>query len=81
MIQTGFIAQEVEKTANEIGYNFDGVHHPITDKDNYTIGYATFVVPLVKGMQEQQAMIEQLKLQNVLMQKEIEALKKLVIQK
>jgi hypothetical protein len=28
------------------------VHHPESDKDNYTIGYAAFVVPLVKAVQE-----------------------------
>src|SRR4030095_9575599 len=27
-IQTGFIAQEVEKTARELGYDFDGVNAP-----------------------------------------------------
>ena len=63
MTQTGFIAQEVENAANEIGYKFDGVHHPVNEKDNYTVGYATFVVPLVKGMQEQQVMIDELKKQ------------------
>ena len=50
--QTGFIAQEVETAAKNIGYDFDGVHHPESDKDNYTIGYASFVVPLVKAVQE-----------------------------
>lgn len=56
--QSGFIAQEVEKTAKEIGYNFNGVHSPENENDNYSISYSQFVVPLVKGMQEQQQMIE-----------------------
>ena len=80
---TGFIAQEVEKAAQQIGYKFDGVHHPVNDADNYTVGYASFVVPLVKAVQEQQAMIEEQKsLINQLLQnqekqqKEIEELKK-----
>lgn len=59
--QSGFIAQEVEKAAKEIGYNFNGVHSPETDNDNYSLSYSQFVVPLVKGMQEQQLMIEEQK--------------------
>lgn len=55
---TGFIAQEVEQAAKEVGYDFDGVQHPKNDGDTYTLGYSTFVVPLVKAVQEQQAMIE-----------------------
>lgn len=51
-IQTGFIAQEVEKTAKEIGYNFDGVNAPKNLTDNYSIAYSQFVVPLVKAVQE-----------------------------
>jgi len=56
--QSGFIAQEVEKAAKEINYNFNGVHVPENENDNYSISYSQFVVPLVKGMQEQQQMIE-----------------------
>ena len=65
-LQTGFIAQEVEAAANSIGYNFDGVHHPQNEKDNYTIGYASFVVPLVKSVQELDAKndAQQLKIEN-----------------
>lgn len=51
-LRTGFIAQEVEKTAQEIGYDFDGVNHPQNDKDNYSIVYADFVPSLVKAVQE-----------------------------
>jgi hypothetical protein len=67
--QSGFIAQEVEKAAKESGYNFSGVYAPENENDNYSIAYSTFVVPLVKAMQEQQVMIEKL-------QKEVEELKK-----
>lgn len=56
--QSGFIAQEVEQAAKEVGYSFNGVHVPVDENDNYSLAYAQFVVPLVKGMQEQQAMIE-----------------------
>lgn len=52
IIQSGFIAQEVEKTMQEIGYNFNGVHHPETEIDNYSMSYELMVVPLVKSVQE-----------------------------
>jgi trimeric autotransporter adhesin len=58
--QSGFIAQEVEKAAREAGYNFNGIHTPENDKDYYSLAYSQFVVPLVKGMQEQQKMIANL---------------------
>ncbi len=55
---TGFIAQEVEAAANKIGFNFSGVDKPKNDTDQYSLRYAEFVVPLVKAVQEQQAVIE-----------------------
>ena len=55
---TGFIAQEVEEAAKEVGFEFSGVVPPSHDKDHYSLRYAEFVVPLVKGMQEQQEQIE-----------------------
>ena len=58
---SGFIAQEVEKAADETGYDFDGVIKPAHDKDHYRLAYGEFVVPLVKAMQEQQATIEEQK--------------------
>ncbi|MBK8846006.1 MAG: T9SS type A sorting domain-containing protein [Bacteroidetes bacterium] len=51
-IQTGFIAQEVEATAKEIGYQFDGVNAPTNPTDNYSIAYSQFVPSLVKAVQE-----------------------------
>ena len=51
-VHTGFIAQEVEVAANEIGFDFDGVVIPQNEKDNYGLRYAEFVVPLVKAVQE-----------------------------
>jgi hypothetical protein len=51
-IQTGFVAQEVEKTTKELGYDFDGVNAPKNLTDNYSIAYSQFVVPLVKAVQE-----------------------------
>ena len=63
-VQTGFIAQEVEAAAQSIGYDFAGVHHPVSDADHYTIGYEAFVMPLVKAVQELNAQLDALRLQN-----------------
>ena len=68
---TGFVAQEVETAAKELGYDFSGVDPPKNANDYYGLRYAEFVVPLVKAVQEQQGMIEA-------QQKEIEELKALV---
>jgi hypothetical protein len=51
-IHTGFIAQDVERTAQQIGYDFDGVNHPQNEKSNYSLVYADFVPSLVKAVQE-----------------------------
>ena len=82
IVQTGFIAQEVEQSAKAIGYSFSGVDVPKDENDLYGLRYAQFVVPLVKAMQEQQVLIEeQTKRNNQLQQqlnnilKEIELLK------
>jgi trimeric autotransporter adhesin len=76
--QSGFIAQEVEKAAQEIGYDFNGVHAPADENDNYSLSYSQFVVPLVKGMQEQQVMIEAQNAALEQQQAQIAALQKLV---
>jgi hypothetical protein len=60
MVQTGFIAQEVEQVCRDLGYDFSGLHVPASDTDNYGIAYASFVPVLVKAIQEQQATIEAL---------------------
>ncbi|MFB9078042.1 tail fiber domain-containing protein [Flavobacterium procerum] len=59
-LQTGFIAQEVEKATNSLNYDFNAVVKPQTNAENdyYSLRYAEFVVPLVKAVQEQQAQIE-----------------------
>lgn len=58
---SGFIAQDVEQAANNVGYSFSGVHKPENDKDTYTLSYAEFVVPLVKAVQELYMENQQLK--------------------
>ncbi|CAN5720513.1 hypothetical protein BH10BAC2_BH10BAC2_17800 [soil metagenome] len=69
---TGFVAQEVEAAAKQLGYDFGGVDKPKNDKDFYGLRYAEFVVPLVKAVQEQNTEIEELK-------KEIADLKSMVL--
>ena len=68
IVKTGLIAQEVEIAAIDEGYDFDGVVKPQNENDHYRLSYSSFVVPLIRAVQEQQAMIEA-------MQKEIESLK------
>jgi len=58
-LQTGFIAQEVEQAAQEVGYDFHGVDKPKNENSHYGLRYAEFVVPLVKAVQEQQEEIVQ----------------------
>jgi hypothetical protein len=71
----GFLAQEVEKAAQESGYDFSGVHKPKNEHDLYSLSYADFVMPLVKGMQEQQAIIEEQNKKIELLLKEIQLIK------
>lgn len=59
-LHTGFLAQDVEKAAKELGYSFDGIHTPANDRDHYSLAYSQFIMPLVKAVQEQQSMISQL---------------------
>jgi hypothetical protein len=61
---TGFIAQEVEAAARQAGYDFSGVDVPQNADGLYGLRYAEFTVPLVKAVQEQQAMIERLQVEN-----------------
>jgi hypothetical protein len=75
ILQSGFLAQEVEQAARESGYDFSGVDAPQNEKDQYGIRYAEFVVPLVKAVQEQQNMIEGQQAIIEKLQKEIEELK------
>lgn len=60
IVYTGFIAQEVEKVAKELDFDFSGIDAPKNASDFYGLRYAEFVVPLVKAVQEQQKKIEEL---------------------
>jgi trimeric autotransporter adhesin len=81
IIYTGFIAQEVESAARQVGFTFSGVEAPKNDNDTYSLRYAEFVVPLVKGMQEQQEMIVELKKQNEELKKRVAVLESRIVTK
>lgn len=74
-IQSGFIAQEVERAAESLNYDFHGVDKPKNENSHYGLRYAEFVVPLVKAVQEQNELIETLQAENQLKSNEIQALK------
>ena len=74
IVQTGFIAQDVEAVAKSINFDFNGVQAPKSDDDLYALSYSEFVVPLVKAVQEQQAMILDLKADNLQLQQKIKVL-------
>jgi trimeric autotransporter adhesin len=61
LMYTGFVAQEVERAAKELGYEFSGVEQAKNEKDVYALKYSDFVVPLVKAAQELSAADNQLK--------------------
>jgi hypothetical protein len=77
-LHTGFVAQEVEETANKLGFVFSGVDKPKNSNDYYGLRYAEFTVPLVKAVQEQQIQIEQLKAENADLKSRLERLEKLI---
>ncbi len=56
IIYTGFLAQEVEAAAQKIGYDFSGIDKPENENSLYGLRYAEFVVPLVKAVQELDAL-------------------------
>lgn len=72
MTFTGFLAQDVDAAAREMNYNFSGV-----DKTGriWGIRYADFVPTIVKGMQEQEAIIEKQQALIDNLQKQLDELK------
>jgi hypothetical protein len=70
--QTGFLAQEVEKAAIESRFDFDGVKKIKFANEVYALSYSSFVVPLVKAVQEQKQMIDDLQKRIELLEKKIE---------
>ncbi len=75
ILYTGFVAQEVETAAKQLGFDFSGVDKPKNNNDTYGLRYAEFVVPLVKAMQEQQQLIQQQQKQLDLLINEMQLLK------
>lgn len=73
-LQTGFIAQEVEIAAKEIGFDFSGVDAPKNENDFYGLRYAEFVVPLVKAVQEQQEIIDNQNAKILLLEERLKAI-------
>lgn len=78
IVYTGFVAQDVEKAAKELGYDFSGVDAAKNDKDLYGLRYAEFVVPLVKAVQELSKQNDELKKQQEDLLKRIEKLESLL---
>jgi len=60
VLYTGFAAQDVEKAAKELNYDFSGVDAAKNSKDLYGLRYSDFVVPLVKAVQELSQKVEKL---------------------
>ena len=58
----------------QAGFTFSGVDKPTNNKALYGLRYSDFVVPLVIAVQEQQAMIEEVKVENRKLKKENEQL-------
>ena len=71
IVYTGFVAQEVEKTAKSLNYDFSGVDAPKNENDLYGLRYDEFVAPLVKAVQELSAKNDDL-------QKQIDELKAMI---
>jgi hypothetical protein len=74
--QSGFIAQEVDEAAKACGYDFSGVSKPTTSNELYALSYTTFVVPVVKAIQELKAENDSLKLANNIQAIKLDALQK-----
>ncbi len=66
----GLVAQEVKEVMNELNVDFAGYLDSKVDggEDVLSLGYAEFIAPMIKAIQQQQQIIEKL-------QKEIEVLK------
>ena len=74
IVYSGFIAQDVERAAKSLNYDFSGVDAAKNDKDLYGLRYSDFVVPLVKAVQELSGQNEELAIKNDELEKRISAL-------
>jgi hypothetical protein len=71
IVYTGFVAQDVEKAAKSLNYDFSGVDPAKNSNDLYGLRYSDFVAPLVKAVQELSAENDSLKSQNEQQQQQI----------
>jgi hypothetical protein len=79
IVHTGFIAQDVEKAAQSLGYTFSGVDKPKDDQQSfYGLRYSDFVVPLVKSVQELSAENDSLKAINDRLEARLDRIKQLL---
>ena len=76
-VYSGFLAQDVEATLQEMGISFSAIVTPENDKGNYSIRYSEFVVPLTKAIQEQQTQIIDLQKKNAELEQQLEKLSEL----
>jgi hypothetical protein len=74
-LQIGFIAQEIEKSATKLNFNFHGVDKPKNTNDHYGLRYVEFVPVIIKGMQELDKTIQFLLEKIEQLEKEISSLK------
>lgn len=75
VVYTGFVAQDVEKAAKSLNYDFSGVDAAKNSKDLYGLRYSDFVAPLVKAVQELSKMNDDKTNQINQQQKQIDDLK------
>ena len=79
VIQSGFVAQDVEKLLADMGItNFNGLNIPQNKNDYYSIRYAEFVVPLVKAVQELSDLDKEKELKIELLEEKINRLEKIL---
>jgi len=79
VVYTGFVAQEVEKSAKELGYDFSRVDIPKDNNSLYGLRYSDFVVPLVKAVQDLSKMNDDKDAKINDLQKQIDELKAIVL--
>ena len=68
----------VYRGAGVAEYEFSGLSAPKHDKDFYSLRYATFVVPLVKAVQELSAQNDVLLNENKALRKEVDDITSMV---
>ncbi|HEY1870630.1 MAG TPA: tail fiber domain-containing protein, partial [Chitinophagaceae bacterium] len=79
IIYTGFIAQDVEKAAQDLKYDFSGIDKPDNANTLYGLRYSEFVVPLVKAVQELSGENDSLKSEIGNLKSEMEELKAMIV--